>query len=66
MHQIKYFCDRCGNEIKNEYGIKVEINIGCEFWHTVDLCETCQKELGKFIKDFTSAHRRLEASDNSI
>lgn len=66
MQQIKYFCDHCGNEITNGYGIEAEINIGAEFWHTVDLCETCQKELGKLVKDFTSAYRRRETVDNSI
>lgn len=66
MEQIKYFCDHCGKEITNEYGIDAGIDIGSELWLTVDLCETCQKELAKFVKDFTSAHRQREAADSSI
>lgn len=66
MQQVKYFCDHCGKEITNEYSMEIEVNIGSSFWHTVDLCETCQKELNKLVKDFTSAYSRRETVDNSI
>ena len=59
---IKYFCDKCGKEIKKSDFITIKIDMGIhkieeKFCHLMDdkktfMCEECQKEFIVKFKEF--------------
>lgn len=59
---IKYFCDKCGKEIKESDFITIKIDMGIhkieeKFYHFMDdkktfMCEKCQEEFVVKFKKF--------------
>ena len=50
---IRKFCDRCAKEIKGvNYEVSINITGNIKYQNNLMLCDSCQKELDKVIKEY--------------
>jgi len=59
---VKYFCDRCGNEIETKPE-SVGISFGDRAKKHYDFCQSCSDKLHAFLDWYTTAD---DAKDNII
>jgi len=57
MKQEKYFCDLCKNEMKDIIAFIDYVKIG-EYSERIDICNTCYKDLIRFLKEKTEGKKK--------
>ena len=63
----KYFCDRCGEEMRQSRSVSIEVTgASMQTWTSPagikDLCEDCCFELKKFLGPLPRPHKVVEVS----
>ena len=49
MNETKYYCDKCGKEISVENIKPVTLGNGRFFDKSIELCQSCYKEIFSFL-----------------
>lgn len=64
---VAFKCDRCGNLYERQYGTRryIEITHDLHPYETkiLKLCDDCQKELIKFLGNYTIGKRNIDDLD---
>lgn len=60
---IRFFCDRCGNEINvpNPYSVYLAREIGASSEYEMDVCESCSEALKRFLGINSAGYEQLES-----